>query len=193
MKPIRFLALAAFALPVLAHAHPGHDGHDLTWDFAGGAIHPLTGWDHLVAMVAVGLWAARLGGRSRWLVPAAFVSVMALGAGFGRDGFAPAAGIEQGIAASIFVLGLLIAASVRLPTAAGMAVVAVFALFHGTAHGMEMPVTAGGFSYGAGFIAATVLLHAVGLGLGVALRKQQAVARFTGAALALTGAAALVF
>jgi hypothetical protein len=91
MKLTRFLALAAFALaafalPVLAHAHPGHDGHELTWDFTSGASHPLLGWDHLIAMVAVGLWAAQLGGRSRWLLPVAFVGVMALGAAAGHAG-----------------------------------------------------------------------------------------------------------
>jgi urease accessory protein len=193
MKPPRLiaLALAAVALPVLAHAHPGHDGHDLTWDFATGATHPLSGWDHLLAMIAVGLWAAQLGGRSRWLVPAAFVSVMALGAVLGHAGLA-LAGVEQGIAASILILGLLIAAAVRLPATASMAIVGLFALFHGVAHGAEMPATAGGFSYGAGFVVATALLHLVGLGLGMALKNQQKVARFAGGAVALAGAAAFI-
>lgn len=191
MKPTRFLALAIFALPVLAQAHPGHDGHDLTWDFTSGAAHPLSGWDHLLAMIAVGLWAAQLGGRSRWLVPAAFVSVMALGAVLGHAGLA-LPGVEQGIAASILILGLLIAAAVRLPAPAGMALVGIFALFHGVAHGAEMPATAGGLSYGAGFIVATAGLHAVGLGLGFALQKQRTVARLAGGAVALAGAAAFV-
>ena len=192
MKPTRFIALAILLLvPVLAHAHPGHDGHELTWDFATGVAHPLSGWDHLLAMVAVGLWAAQLGGRSRWLVPAAFVSVMVLGAVLGHAGITPP-GIEQGIAASIFILGLLIAAAVRLPAPASMAIVGLFALFHGVAHGTEMPATAGGLSYGAGFIAATILLHAIGLGLGVTLRNQQTIARFAGGAVAIAGAAAFV-
>ena len=191
MKLTRFLALAAFALPVLAQAHPGHDGHELTWDFATGATHPLSGWDHLLAMVAVGLWAAQLGGRSRWLVPAAFVGVMTLGALIGHNGVA-LAGVQQGIAASILILGLFIAAAVRLPAPASMAIVGLFALFHGVAHGAEMPATAGGLSYGAGFVAATILLHATGLGLGVLLQKQQHAARFAGAAVAIAGAAAFV-
>ena len=193
MKTTRLivLALAAVALPVLAHAHPGHDGHDLTWDFATGAAHPLSGWDHLLAMVAVGLWAAQLGGRSRWLVPAAFVGVMTLGALLGHAGLA-LPGVEQGIAASILILGLLIAAAVRLPVAASMAIVGLFALFHGVAHGAEMPATAGGLSYGAGFIVATALLHAVGLGLGFALKDQAKLARFAGGAVARAGAAAFV-
>jgi urease accessory protein len=191
MKLTRFIALAAFALPVLAQAHPGHDGHDITWDFTSGAAHPLSGWDHLLAMIAVGLWAAQLGGRSRWLVPTAFVSVMTIGAVLGHTGFA-LAGVEQGIAASILILGLLIAAAVRLPATASMAIVGLFALFHGVAHGAEMPATAGGFSYGAGFVAATALLHAIGLGLGMALKNHAKVARFAGGAVALAGAAAFV-
>jgi len=132
------LAIAFLALPVLASAHPGHDGHELTWDFSGGFAHPLSGWDHLLVMIAVGLWAAQLGGHARWLVPAAFAGVMALGAALGEEGVT-FPGIEQGIAASVLVLGLLIAAAVRLPVTAGAALVGVFAIFHGLAHGAEMP------------------------------------------------------
>jgi urease accessory protein len=177
--------------PALAHAHPGHDGHELTWDFSGGFAHPLSGWDHLLAMMAVGLWAAQLGGRARWFVPSAFVGVMALAAVFGHF-YGTIPGTEQGIAASILILGLLIATAARLPVAAGMALVGVFAVFHGVAHGAEMPATAGGLSYGAGFVVATALLHAVGLGLGMALKKQPTLARFAGGAVA-AGALALVF
>ena len=189
MKLTRFLTLAAFALPVLAHAHPGHEGHELTWDFTSGALHPLSGWDHLLAMIAVGLWAAQLGGRSRWLVPAAFVGVMTLGALLGHVGFA-IPGVEQGIAASILVLGLLIACAVKLPAIACMAIVGTFALFHGVAHGAEMPATASGLSYGIGFITSTAFLHIFGLGLGVALRNQEKVARIAGGAVAVAGALA---
>ncbi|HEY4246368.1 MAG TPA: HupE/UreJ family protein [Lacunisphaera sp.] len=189
MKLTRLLALTAFALPVLAHAHPGHEGHELTWDFTSGAIHPLSGWDHLLAMTAVGLWAAQLGGRNRWFVPAAFVGVMTLGALLGHAGLA-IAGVEQGIAASILVLGLLIACAVKLPTGASMAIVGVFALFHGVAHGAEMPATASGLSYGIGFIVSTTFLHIAGLGLGMALKNQEKVARFAGGAVAVAGALA---
>jgi urease accessory protein len=185
----RFAPMAALllAVPALAHAHPGHEGHDLTWDFNGGFAHPVSGWDHLLAMIAVGLWAAQLGGRARWLVPAAFVGVMTLGAVAGQAGLM-FPGIEQGIAASVFVLGLLIAAAVRLPVAAGMALVGVFAIFHGLAHGAEMPATAGGLSYGAGFVAATVLLHAAGVGLGVGAARFSAHApKLAGWAIAASG------
>jgi len=187
----RWLLALAPALTVApwAQAHPGHEGDDFTWDFSGGFAHPLSGWDHLLAMIAVGLWAAQLGGRARWLVPLAFVGMMALGAALGQAGLM-FPGIEQGIAASVFVLGLLIAAAVRLPVSAGMALVGAFAIFHGLAHGAEMPASAGGLSYGAGFIAATVLLHAAGVGLGmIAARFSSTAARYAGWAIAAAGVA----
>ena len=124
----RFLALAAvLAIAPWASAHPGHEGDHggVTWDFAGGFAHPLSGWDHLLAMVAVGLWAAQLGGRARWLVPSAFVADMVAGAALGRAGF-HLPGSEQAIAASVLVLGLLLARAVRLPVTAGMALVGAF-------------------------------------------------------------------
>jgi len=186
---LRLASPAALALlfPALAQAHPGHDGHDLTWDFSGGFAHPVGGLDHILAMVAVGLWAAQLGGRARWLVPAAFVGVMALAAAFGqRAGAIP--GTEQGIAASVLVLGLLIAATVRLPVAAGMALAGLFAAFHGVAHGAEMPATAGGLAYGAGFMVATASLHTAGAGLGLLAGKFSArVPRLAGWGIAAAG------
>ncbi len=191
MKFTRFLALAAFALPVFAYAHPGHEGHELTWDFTSGATHPLLGWDHLLAMIAVGLWAAQLGGRSRWLVPISFVTVMILGAALGQDGLA-LPGLEQGIAASLFVLGLLIATTTKLSAPASMVIVGAFALFHGMAHGTEMPATASGLNYGLGFIVTTIFLHATGLGLGSALKNHATTARLAGSAVAIAGAAAFV-
>lgn len=155
-----FLSLAGFA-----QAHPGHGG-----GFASGFAHPLHGPDHLLAMLAVGLWAAQLGGRARWAVPAAFVGVMAVGGALGMAG----AGLplaERGIVASVLILGLLIAAAVRLPLAAGVAVVGIFALCHGYAHGAEMPETAAGAVYALGFAGATALLHGCGFGLGVLLQR----------------------
>jgi urease accessory protein len=185
------LSALVLALPVFAHAHPGHDGHDLTWSFSTGLGHPLSGWDHLLAMIAVGLWAALLGGRARWLVPAAFVGTMMIGAIGGRLGLS-LPGIEQGIAASLLVLGLLIAFSVRLPAALSMGVVALFALFHGWAHGAEMPAMNTGLTYGAGFVLATVLLHATGLGLGSLLQKQSKAMQIAGGIVAATGLVAFV-
>jgi len=184
ITPLATLALV-FA-PVLAHAHPGHDANG----FAAGVSHPLHGLDHLLAMVAVGLWAAQLGGRARWVVPASFVSVMALGGALGMAGVAlPFA--EQGIFASVLMLGVLIAAAVRMPLAASAALVGLFALCHGHAHGLEMPATATGLTYGAGFVFATALLHATGIGAGLLIQHYaQAVwLRATGVAV---GAASIL-
>jgi len=183
------LALAATLLPLVAQAHPGHPGHDLEWDFTAGLAHPLSGLDHLLAMVAVGLWAAQLGGRARWLVPSAFVTMMALGAALARTGLV-LPGVEPFIAASVLILGLLIGTAARLPVSAGMALVGVFALSHGFAHGAEMPGTTGVPSYGAGFIFATILLHAAGLGLGALAARSASVraTNYAGWAIAACGA-----
>src|SRR5262249_29766957 len=135
-----------------------------------GLAHPIHGLDHILAMVAVGLWAVQLGGRARWLVPASFVSVMALGGVLGMAGVAmPFA--EQGIFASVLILGVLIAAAVRRPLAASMGLVGLFALCHGHAHGMEMPGTSAALAYGAGFVLATVLLHATGIATGLVIQR----------------------
>lgn len=189
---LRSLALTVSALvfAATAHAHPGHDGDHgggLVWDFTGGFGHPIGGLDHLLAMVAVGLWAAQLGGRARWAVPAAFLGALAAGAALGAGGLA-FGGVEQGIAASVLVLGLLVVTAARLPLAAGMAVAAVFAVFHGVAHGAEMPADASGAAYGLGFLAATALLHTAGLGLGVlATRAPKWVRQAAGAGLMVAG------
>ena len=139
-KLSKFTPLATLSLvfaPMLAHAHPGHDASG----FSAGVAHPVHGLDHILAMVAVGLWAAQLGGRAKWLVPASFISVMAIGGALGMAGM-PLPFAEQGIFASVLILGVLIAAAVRLPLAASMAIVGLFALCHGHAHGLEMPTTA---------------------------------------------------
>lgn len=184
------LGFFAVASTAIAFAHPGHDGEHgggLTWDFAGGFGHPLGGLDHLLAMVAVGLWAAQLGGRARWALPAAFLTALAAGAALGASG-GVFGGLEQGIAASVLVLGLLVVTAARLPLAAGVILSAVFALFHGVAHGAEMPAAASGAAYGLGFLAATALLHAAGLGLGaLAARAPKWVRQAAGAGLMLAG------
>ena len=134
-------------------------------------------------MVAVGLWAAQLGGRALWLVPAAFVSLMTVGGALGMAGV-PVPMVETGILLSVLLLGVLIAAAVRLPLAASMAVVGLFAIFHGHAHGSEIPVAASGLAYGLGFVLATAVLHGCGLGLGLLAQK-----KFTAPALRFAGAA----
>jgi urease accessory protein len=164
----RLIALtAAFCLlPMLAQAHPGHGESG----FIHGAMHPLTGLDHILAMVAVGLWAVQLGGRALWSVPLSFVSVMVIGGALGMAGM-PLPFVEPSILASIFILGLLIATATRVPVAAGMLIVGLFALFHGHAHGAEMPSGVGGLAYGAGFALSTALLHCCGVAGGIFMGK----------------------
>ena len=162
----RALLAASLALvPSLAFAHPGLPGH--SHDLMSGFVHPLGGVDHVVAMVAVGLLAAQLGGRALWLVPASFVAMMAAAGLAAMNGIAvPMA--EAGIALSIVVLGGAIALRVALPVAAAMAMVGFFAIFHGYAHGLETPTTASGLLYGLGFVAGTALLHGLGIAVGLA-------------------------
>jgi urease accessory protein len=155
-------------LPSLAQAHPGLPAH--THGFSNGLLHPLTGLDHICAMVAVGLWAAQRGGRALWLVPLTFVSIMVIGGIFGMGGVGIPY-VEQGIAASVLVLGIFIAAAVRLPLAASAAIVGLFALFHGYAHGAEMPDSSSGFAYGIGFVVATASLHLSGIALGITAQR----------------------
>jgi urease accessory protein len=178
--------LAAFALlPVLAQAHPGHG---LTNSFASGLNHPLHGLDHILVMLAVGLWASQLGGRSRWVVPVTFVSLMTVGGVLGMLGL-PLPMVETGILVSVVAMGVLIATAARLPLAASMALVGVFAIFHGHAHGTEIPAAASGLNYALGFVLATAFLHACGLGLGLLAQKRLTMPalRFAGAAITLGG------
>ncbi|MEO6054363.1 MAG: HupE/UreJ family protein, partial [Chthoniobacterales bacterium] len=146
------LTVAALCLlvPSLVHAHVGVGA---TNGFEHGFTHPLTGLDHICAMLAVGLWAAQMGGRAIWAVPLTFVSVMAVGGMLGMSGIALPF-TEQGIILSVLTLGVLIAASARLPLVASMIIVGLFAIFHGHAHGAEMPETASGVLYAGGFILA---------------------------------------
>lgn len=183
-KPKLIVALLALT-PFLAQAHPMHGQAS---GLASGLNHPFSGLDHILAMVAVGLWAAQLGGRSTWLVPAAFVSLMTVGGAMGMMGiYLPM--VEAGILASVLVLGVLIAAAARLPLAASMAVVGLFAVFHGHSHGTEIPHAASGLAYAAGFVLATVALHACGIGLGLLVQKRlnAPALRAAGAAIAFAG------
>lgn len=178
--------LALFALlPALAQAHPGHGPAN---SFAAGISHPLHGLDHILVMLAVGLWAAQLGGRSIWAVPLTFVSLMTVGGVLGMAGV-PLPMVETGILVSIIAMGMLIAAAARLPMAVSMALVGVFAIFHGHAHGTEIPMAASGLNYALGFVAATAFLHACGIGLGLLARKQlpPPALRYAGGAIAFCG------
>ncbi|MAG99202.1 MAG: hypothetical protein CMK82_12560 [Pseudomonadales bacterium] len=156
-------------LPGLAQAHPGHDVSGL----AAGITHPLMGMDHLLAMVAVGLCGAKLGGAARWLLPLLFVSVMLVGGALAMAGV-HLPGVELGIVGSVIVLGALLVVVQRGQTAPVALLVAGFSLFHGYAHGAEMPAAAGALSYALGFAVATAALHAAGLFGGLWLQERKA-------------------
>ena len=162
----RILHLLALALCLAPTAALAHTGVGDTSGFAHGFMHPLGGLDHLLAMILVGLFAYGLGGRALWLVPLTFVGVMALG-GFLGVAEIPVPFIEIGIALSVVVLGAVVAFGIKPPVAAAMAMVGLFAIFHGHAHGTEMPMDASGLAYGVGFMLATALLHAAGVGIGM--------------------------
>ncbi len=183
---------AALLLPAACFAHVGADAglhHEAGHALAAGFVHPFTGLDHLAAMLALGVWSA-LTARRVWLAPAAFATALALGAGLGASGLA-LPGVEPMIAASLLVLGLLLATGARLPTIGGAAIASVFALFHGAAHGQAFAGHDAWFAI-AGMVAASALLHAAGIGLGLLLQRRQVwLPRVAGIVVALSGAALL--
>lgn len=196
---MRFLSIFATTL-LFATAAEAHTGVGGAAGLASGFLHPLGGLDHMLAMVGVGLLGSFLGGRALWLVPASFLAMMAVGGvlGFAGFGLAPfsEAGVELGIALSVVVIGGALAFGAAIPLALAAALVGGFAVFHGFAHGAEMPAAASGLSYGLGFLAATALLHGAGLTLGFGLDKlagaaSRRLARAGGALVGLSGLAIL--
>jgi urease accessory protein len=175
------LALPAATL----HAHPLHTSMG---GLASGIVHPLFGFDHFLVMLAVGLWAAQLGGRALWLVPGTFLGMVVAGGALGFAGV-PVPFAEQGIAASIVVMGLLIVMAARLPIWSGMALVGLFALFHGHAHAVELTAGLSATTYAIGFVLTTALLHLVGIALGVLAQRLQRpiLPRLVGVSLLLAG------
>jgi urease accessory protein len=188
-RPGRLAAVVASILAVsssVAHAHPLQS---TSYGLEAGFAHPFLGLDHMLAMLAVGLWASQSDDRrARWLVPSAFVVTMAFGGWAGLEGL-PLPFDEAGIAASLVLLGVLLALAVRLPLVAGAALVGLFAIVHGHAHGTEMPLTASPVLYGLGFMTATALLHAGGIALGVLARsgRGQGILRAASAGIAAYG------
>lgn len=176
------LALAFVALPALAH--PEHGG--AISGMGAGLIHPLLGVDHVLAMLAVGLWARVLGGKAVWMLPGAFVLGVAMGFALALAGVHLPA-VEVGVAASVVLLGVLLGAAGRPPLAAAMALAGLFAVLHGHAHGSEFTGAAPAFAKG--LLASTAVLHAAGIGLGGLLmsRRQVALTRGVGAAVAGIG------
>ena len=196
LAAVAVVAFSTFAAPVaFAHAPEG----SLAGGFASGFAHPFGGLDHLLAMAAIGIWAARLGGRAALGVPLAFLAVMALAGLSGMSGLGPdgIGGIETGIAASVAALGLLIALGVRLPTAAASALAGLFAIAHGLAHGAEMP-QAEPFALALGFVAASATLHALGFAAAkvseqIGEKRARSAARAGGSALVAAGILLLAF
>jgi urease accessory protein len=182
-------ALLLVAWPLLGWAHTDSGRAD---GLLAGLLHPVSGLDHVLAMLAVGLWGAQLGAPAIWLLPLTFPLVMAFGGMLGLMGV-PLPGAEVGIAMSALVLGLAIVTAWRPVLWAAAAVVGFFAIFHGHAHGTELPAGASGLAYSLGFVAATGALHACGIGIGVVQRWSagQLVLRATGAGVAAAGAAFL--
>lgn len=192
---LRILGVAIATITVLApNLALAHPGHGQVVDFFHGVGHPLSGPDHMLAMVTIGLIAASLGGRALWAVPASFVAAMLVGGLIAINGVSVPF-VELGIAASVLVLGLVTAIAWNGPVVAMMALAGIFALFHGYAHGAEMPADAAGATYAAGFILATSLLHLAGIGLGLAAKRMSEgpkAIRIAGLAVALTGAGLVV-
>ena len=183
----KIIAIAALitcaASPAFAHVGVGS-----TASFAAGVAHPLSGLDHITVMVAVGLWAALKGNRALWVWPASFVGVMLVGGALGMAHVALPL-VEPGILASVVALGLLVALAVDLPLAAGAAIIGLFALLHGHAHGTEVAETMNGLEYMAGFALATATLHAIGIGFALTMQRARwrSVVRVAGAAGAAVG------
>jgi urease accessory protein len=194
MLRLSYLVLATLLMLTPALAHTGIGG---TTGLAHGFLHPVGGIDHVLAMVAVGLLAALRGGAALWLVPSAFVTMMAVGGFLGMAGVGiPFA--EIGIGLSVVVFGTAVALPRIMPVAAALGLVGFFAVFHGYAHGAEMPDTASGFEYGFGFVLATALLHLAGIALGLGIGKMgelegRRVARVAGGSMALAGVTILAY
>ncbi len=182
--------LPLLLLPSVAFAHAGH-GHDAVsgaGGFSSGFLHPLSGPDHIVAMVAVGLLGAMLGGRAMWALPVVFPVVMALGGALGIVGV-PLPAVEAGIALSGVVLGLMVAFAARPPLWVSAIIVGIFAIFHGHAHGTELPDATNPLTYAIGFVIATGLLHLAGIAFGLLVRwpAGKIAIRAAGGAIAVVG------
>jgi urease accessory protein len=180
----------AILVPATMAAEPAlaHSVGNSAAGFMAGFLHPPSGLDHLLAMVSVGIWGAELGAPAIWLLPIAFPLIMAVGGAFGVIGVPLPAG-ELLIALSVVILGTLVATARRLPVAAALAIVGTFAIAHGHAHGVELPMAADALAFTVGFVLATGLLHLAGIMIGVLARWPSGVIaiRACGGVVALTG------
>ncbi|HIQ40799.1 MAG TPA: HupE/UreJ family protein [Sulfurivirga caldicuralii] len=185
MKKVLLVA-ATMAVPTVALAHPGHDG-----GLVGGLLHPLTGWDHLLAMLAIGMLAVQMKGRSQWALPLAFITALVAGGMLGLMGMGLGP-VELIIAASLVVLGSLLVSQKRLPLQVGVVLAVFFGLYHGVAHGLEAGTAPGAFMLG--MLLASAMLHGAGI---LMMRLGQQVwaghlARIAGAGMAVAGGALLL-
>jgi urease accessory protein len=186
------LSTARAALTVVLTLTAGealaHEGTGVAGGLASGLMHPIVGPDHVAAMVAVGLWGALLGAPAIWALPVAFPLVMAVGGALGAAG-AAVPGVETGIAASALVIGLMVALALRVPVWAAAVIVGLFAVFHGHAHGTEMPTAASPLAYAIGFVIATGLLHLGGIAVGLLTKwpHGRVAVRTCGGLIALAG------
>lgn len=162
-------AIAGLALLTFMGAAGAHETAGVTGGFISGFLHPIFGWDHVVAMVAVGLWGAFLGSPAIWVLPVVFPLVMAFGGALGVIGV-PVPAVETGIAGSAVVLGAMVAFKVRPPIWVAAVIVGAFAIFHGHAHGTELPTASNPLSYSVGFVISTGLLHLFGIAFGLLVR-----------------------
>ena len=185
---MRLIVLVAGVL-LISQSALAHEASGLAGGFTSGFMHPILGWDHVAAMVAVGLWGAVLGQPAIWILPVTFPLVMALGGALGVAGV-PLPGVEIGIAASALVLGGMVLAAAKPPLWLAAAIVATFAVFHGHAHGTELPDAVSPIAYSVGFVLSTGLLHMLGIAFGLLTRWRSGVVlvRAGGAVIAMAGA-----
>jgi urease accessory protein len=179
----------AMMLLMFASVASAHEGAGIAGGFSSGFMHPVLGWDHVIAMVAVGLWGAFLGNPAIWILPVVFPLVMAFGGALGVIGV-PVPAVETGIAVSAIVLGAMVAFAVRPPIWVAAVIVGAFAIFHGHAHGTELPGAANPLAYSLGFVIATGLLHISGIAFGLMVHWPfgKIAVRAGGSVIALLGA-----
>jgi urease accessory protein len=191
----KIFGLATLFMVTAVSGAQAHVGADSVHGIASGFVHPIGGLDHVLAMIAVGVLAAQQGGKALWLIPLSFVSMMIVGGVLGFTGI-DVPFVEQGISGSIIILGFVVALGRTMPLGIAIAMVGMLSIFHGHAHGTEMPVDASGFLYGIGFAIATTVLHVCGIGAAASLQKLMrhsapVLVRLGGGAVAAAGMAML--
>jgi urease accessory protein len=188
MMKSRISILLALTLTMLANI-PAASAHTIDVEGAGfitGLAHPFMGLDHLLAMIAVGIWASQTGGSAVWRLPLSFIVMMAGAALISANGFSLPV-LEPLIAGSVLLLGLMVVFAIRLPVNLTMLLVGLFAVFHGYAHGLEIPQAGSAIQYGSGFVLATALLHLTGIGFGKVAYRKHLLSRLIGSVITLAG------